>query len=93
MIVNGSVLDLPIERQREIATMTGKPLEQWRKDVAESLKRGREFAERCVANTIDPATLTPEQREAEERFQARIDDEVLTSAVIQRRKQAESGNP
>ncbi len=76
-----------------MAAEKGMTLEQWRKDVAESLERGRKFAERCVANAIDPATLTPEQREAEERFQARVDDEVLTNAVIQRRKRADSGNP
>ena len=88
-----SVLGLPIERQREIAAMTGKPLEQWRKDVADSLDRGRKLAERCVANAIDPAALTPEQREVEERFQARVDDEALTTAMIQQRKQANADTP
>ena len=68
-----SVLDLPIERQRQMADEEGMTLEQWRKDVAESLERGRKFAEQCIANAIDPDTLTPEELAAEDQFQDRID--------------------
>lgn len=32
-----------------------------------------------------PEHLPPEEREAWERFQARVDDEVLTNAVLSRR--------
>lgn len=80
-----SVLDLPIEKQHELAALEGKPLAAWRTDTAEFLKSGREFAEQCRANSVCPEHLPPEEREAWERFQARVDDEVLTNAVLSRR--------
>jgi len=89
----GSVLDHPVEKQREYAARSGLSLEQWREETLEALKRADEFTARLDADETRLEDLSPVEREAWERFQARVDDETLTHAVIQRRQEAESGNP
>lgn len=80
-ITTGSVLDLPESRQRELAAMVGMSLGEWRKDARESLARGRAFAAKLDASPR-LEDLPPNEREAWERFQARVDDEELTNAAL-----------
>lgn len=70
-----TVLDLPIEDQRRLAEISGKTLEQWRKDVADFLERGQKFAEECIANEVDWDDLTPEEQAREIAWQERLDSE------------------
>lgn len=54
----GSVLDLPIERQRELAAEEGKTLEVWRQETREWLdmmnKASEEFTARAKGKNISP---------------------------------------
>lgn len=66
-----SVLDLPEDRQREIAQRNGQSLAQWRAGVIERDKRAAEFSARLdVVEGIRPSEATEEEID---RFQARID--------------------
>ncbi len=66
-----TVLDLPEERQIEIAKRSGQSLEQWRKSVIERDKRASEFSAMLDANE---GNRPPEATDEEiDRFQARVD--------------------
>lgn len=82
----GTVLDLPEPRQRELAQMMGMTLDEWRNDTRESLARGRAFVAQLDANAVRYEDLTPEERERYDRFQARVDDEQRTNEALAKRK-------
>lgn len=66
-----TVLDLPIEKQREIAKLRGKSLEQWRKDTAEFLAAAKAHVAEMDKNP--PYQFPSKEREAE--FHRRYDSE------------------
>jgi len=80
-----NVLDLPESRQRAFAAEEGLSLEAWREGVARRLKETDEFLARIDAEAAKRPPPTPEQIEAARRFQARVDSEQLTNAVLNRR--------
>lgn len=51
----GSVLDLPIQRQREIAKRNNMTLEEWQDITKESLKRSKEFTDKLTEGEVTPA--------------------------------------
>jgi len=85
MSTDGHVLDLPIEQQREAAALFGLSLEKWRERMIESDKEADALRAELDANRVRYQDLTPEEREAYDRFQARVDSEVMTNAVLSRR--------
>lgn len=85
MIVNGSVLDLPIDRQRAIAAREGMALEEWRAHVIKSHKEADTLRAEHDANRVRFEDLSPEDQEWARRFQARVDSEQLTNDALNRR--------
>ena len=77
-----SVLDFPIEKQHQMAAEEGLALEQWRAKLIASKKRADAFAAKLDADTTSIEDLAPDERDGAERFQARVDDEQLTHAVL-----------
>jgi hypothetical protein len=70
-----SVLDLPEEKQKELARREGKSLAQWREDTKAFFRACAAFEAKLAADTTRLEDLTPEQRAQAERFQARVDSE------------------
>lgn len=68
-----SVLDLPLERQKEIAKRDGygDDLEAWRTDV----QRNHDEAQAHLASLrmVDYNDLTPEQKRAQDRWQRKVE--------------------
>lgn len=68
-----SVLDLPLERQKEIAKRDGygDDLEAWRTDV----QRNHDEAQAHLASLrmVDYKDLTPEQKVAQDRWQRKVE--------------------
>ncbi|MCU4397373.1 hypothetical protein [Acinetobacter junii] len=68
-----SVLDLPLERQKEIAKRDGygDDLEAWRTDV----QRNHDEAQAHLASLrmVNYNDLTPEQKVAQDRWQRKVD--------------------
>lgn len=68
-----SVLDLPLERQKEIAKRDGygDDLKAWRKDV----QRNHDEAQAHLASLrmLDYNDLTPEQKRAQDRWQRKVE--------------------
>lgn len=68
-----SVLDLPLERQKEIAKRDGygDDLEGWRTDV----QRNHDEAQAHLASLrmVDYNDLTPEQKRAQDRWQRKVE--------------------
>lgn len=88
-----SVLDLPVEKQEELAREEGMSLEVWRKETEAFFARCAEFEAQLDANAVRYEDLTPKEREAYDRFQARVDDEVLTNAVLNKRAEEARRTP
>ncbi|MBS0590990.1 MAG: hypothetical protein JSR65_10185 [Proteobacteria bacterium] len=85
MNVNESVLDHPIEKQREYAALFKMTLEEWRAHMIKGTEEADALRAELDANPVRFEDLSPEEQEWARRFQARVDDEVLTSAVLSRR--------
>jgi len=65
-----NVLDLPIEKQEELAKRMGRPHKLWVEDVKRRLKEGDEFLEKVKEVEAKGGNMTPEERE---RFQRKMD--------------------
>lgn len=72
-ITEGDVLDLPEERQRELAAMFKLSLEDWRARMIEIGKRAEAALAEARANEVAWDDLTPEEQESVLNMQGKID--------------------
>ena len=68
-----SVLDLPLERQKELAAICGfgDDVEAWQEDTRKSLAETQEFL--ASLETVRYEDLTPEEQAAHDRWQRKVD--------------------
>lgn len=87
-----SVLDLPIERQRELASIEGKTLEQWVQDKNKILNISRLYSKKIrEISGKKPEDWTEGDEKRARRFQTIVDSEVPGWLDEQKKLAAQNG--